>query len=507
MARGKWLWLAAGAGLLAGHFARRWSPATPPQPKAADTAVPTKPGREKLIPPYLEAAWQLSSTDRSLETLRGLPAGARRIAETALWLSDADAREIAAWYPALLAEKPVDGQLLDLLMVRWMELDPRAALGAVKGREDEERRAWWSWGLVDPEAAIRECEARNAGYQTWIMRGAAFVNPRLAVRLMEEHPAMKFPGVEDSIRLGLQNGSWQDALDYSYSPRVLRQWAQDDPERAFDWALDHAREVEASNEGGGTSLWATLVAELDAAQVKEKLATLPPGGLREMMEMALLRKTLDQDVEAALAMAKEQANPDYRSRMLVEIGTALGPRDSGRSLELFREFVNGGMAKLEMEVIYPESSPSLRMHSMSPWLDYLVKHDGPAAMEIARAAGPGPEGWENQVAGSWAAADFPGYKSWAAELPEGPANDRHFQSITRELMVIKGDEEPGPAYQEALQWSGRLSSEEGDHYSLAVIRNWIEADGASAQAYFAANGSATEEQRRFFKEATKEDPE
>lgn len=495
MAKARWLWLAAGTGLLAGNLVRRLSlPAAEPGPAASSAPIhPKREGGTKGSP-YSAPGWNVRDGVDAAE-LQKHPAGARRTAEAALWLGSADAAGLAAWYASLIAGQPQDGDLLDLLMSRWMELDPLGALAVVSGKDLEERRAWWTWGMIDPEAAVKEAEARDSGYLTWIARGAAFTNPKLAMQLMELHPGMSFPGIQDTLRMGFQDQGWQEALEFSYSSYSLRSWAKEEPAKAFEWAVGNLRKVQAdwdSNSG----FWQGLIGNLEDSEVKDAIAKLPSGRTRQELETALLKRLIDRDVDAAFTQARAASTAPERVRMLAEIGSALALRDPARSLETLREMLASGEGKSSVhQVLTPESGKPSQAYPVpvGQWTERLAAQDPVKVMGLLEAS---PEGrnLSQYVAGNWMARDFEGYSQWAWQLPPGDSSDQHFWRIGQRLS--SKPEQPLESYSQSLAWVERIGNEDLRRDAVPnMIQRWIRGSPETAAAYFTEGGAAPANQR------------
>lgn len=498
MAKARWLWLAAGAGLLAGNLVRRLSlPAAEPGPAASSAPIhPKREGGTKGNS-YTAPGWNVRDGVDAAE-LQKLPAGARRTAEAALWLGSADAAGLAACYASLIAEQPQDGDLLDLLMTRWMELDPLGALAVVSGKDLEERRAWWTWGMIDPEAAVKEAEARNSGYLTWIMRGAAFTNPQLAMKLMALHPGMYFPGIDDTLRMGFQDQGWREALEFSYSSYALRSWAKEEPDKAFEWALDNLRKVQADRDSN-SSFWQGLIGNLEESEVKDAIAKLPSGRTRQELETALFKRLIDRDVDGAFTQARAAATAPERVRMLAEIGSALALRDSARSLDTLRELLASGEGKSSVsQVLTPESGKPSQSYPtpVGQWTERLAAQDPVKVMDLLESSSTGT-GLSQYVGRNWMERDIEGYSQWAWQLPPGASSDQHFWRISQHLS--SNPEQPLESYTKALAWVERIGNEDMRRDGVPnMIQRWIRGSPETAATYFAEGGTATAAQRAHY---------
>jgi hypothetical protein len=489
-----WVALAGGVGWLTGHLGHRTVLAAAATGAEASPAAAAA-GPAAMVTPFTAPAWGVRD-GVELAALREAPAGVKRTAEAALWLGRANAAEIAQWWPALAGEKPQDWGLLNLVMVRWVELDPLAALARVSGTA-EEFRAWWAWGKVDPILAMRQAKAFKSGHIWRVIQGAGAGDPLTAIRLAEENPEFAYPAVEEAIKDGLKDLSWRDSLDYRYAAATLREWAKYEPDRAFAWALDHAPKVDAAT-------WTKLVEHLnesDPAQVTQALEKLPAGVTRQNVLLAQVAWTARHKLDDALLLAAAAESPTLRNRMLTQIGSSLATSDPARSLALFREVLENGGDQSERRVIRPDGESTSRSGE-SPtevWLDLLIGHDPAKVVEITRAAGD--HRLEEMARTLWLNRDFAGYTAAVRDLPEGEPRDRELDNLAAYLTRHPAPAGSAVVFPDALDWAAAISNPAlRSNRARAVIESWLSYDEESAAAYFAEDGAATDDERATYEE-------
>ena len=481
-----WVVLVGGLGWLTGHLLHRTI-------SAATTASATgggATGSQSNLTPFTTSGWGVRD-GLGLATLRTSPAGVKRTAETALWLGRASAEELAEWWPALAAEKPQDGGLLDLVMERWMELAPLAALSQLAG-SPEEFRAWWAWGKVDPGTAMKQAKAFKSGHAWRVLQGAGAGDPLTAIRLVEEHPALGNSTVEQAIIAGLQNLGWRDSLTYRFSSATLRDWAEHEPDRAFEWALAHASKVDSDT-------WTRLIENLnesDPAQVAQTLASVPSGSTREHLLLAQAAWIAARDLPAALVMVEGAESPLLRNRMLTRIGSNLAATDPVRSLDLFREVLENGGEEYARRVVRPDGEELLRTGPSATelWLDQLMVQDPAKVMEITRAVGDAD--LEDRARATWLTRDFNGYSAVLCELPEGDLRDHELDQVVGFLIQHPLADQPAEAFPQTLEWVAAITQPAlRGKRAREVIHAWLQRDAESAAAFCADDGEATAEER------------
>ena len=486
-----WVVAAGGIGWLTGHLLHRTSRTT--EAAATESRVAVSPA--VAVVAFEKPAWGVRD-GLSVAALRETSAGVKRTAETALWLARASATEISEWWPSLAAEKPQDHGLLDLVMVRWVELDPLSALARVTGTS-EEFRAWWAWGKVDPALAIKQAKAFKCGHIWRVIQGAGAGDPLVAIRLAEEHPEFAYPAVEDAIKEGLKNLGWRESLDYQFSDSTLQSWARYEPDRAFQWALEHAPKVDA-----GT--WTVLVEQLnesDPSQVSQALAKLPAGITRQNLLLAQLTWTASRNLDDALLMAAAAESPTLRNRMLLAIGSNLTSTDPTRSLAMFREVMENGGDDTARRVIRPDGSSSSQSGDspLESWLDALMGQEPAEAMAITRAAGDSD--LENRARTNWLARDFSGYSAALREMPEGDMRDRELAGVAQFLTASANARATADDFSDALEWASAITNPAlRSERARSVIETWVRRDEASAAAYFGEEGKAAADLRATYQE-------
>jgi len=498
-----WLWLllAFGVAWAAGHSARRAdsAPVAKPLAEEAKPRGSPSPRSQPQFAPFTRPAWGISG-GLELADLMAMPAGLLRKTETALWLGRARPDELAEWWPALVAEKPQDWALLDLVMIRWMELAPHEALELVAGTP-EEFRAWLAWGRINPRLAAREAEARGSGFLWRVLQGAGYGDPITARELIAEYPAFAYPAVTHAIQDGLKNLGWLESLEFGYSGETLQSWAAHEPEKAFEWALANATKLDEET-------WARLAEALhesDPGRFSETMEKIPSGVLRQRLMLAQVKFLAARDPEAAISQARAAGSPALRNHLLATLGPDLTLRDPRRSLELFREFLDSGGTSPGMRVIRPNGSSFTGSSDArgQEWLGSLVKQDPQTVYELTREVGIVREGVDmhQQARDLWLGQDRKGFAAYLHAQPPGEDRDDAFINAARSIeQRSHGIQAPVPeTMTEVMDWLSAV--EEAPRRELqtsTMIGEWLRRDAASAAEFFRNGGPATAEQRAIY---------
>jgi len=497
-----WLLLAFGVAWAVGHFARKANSAPVATPVAAEASPrsSSSPRSQPQFAPFTSPAWGISG-GLELADLMAMPAGLLRRTETALWLGRARPDELAEWWPALVAEKPQDWALLDLVMIRWMELAPHEALELVAGTP-EEYRAWLAWGRINPRLAAREAEARGSGFLWRVLQGAGYGDPITARELIAEYPAFDYPAVTEAIKDGLKNLGWLESLEFAYSGKTLESWAAHEPDKAFEWALANATKVNEET-------WARLAEALhegDPGRFSEAMEKFPTGALRQRLMLAQVKFLAARDPEAAISQARAAGSPEQRNHLLATLGPDLTLRDPRRSLELFREFLDSGGTSRGMRVIRPNGSSFTGSsdYAGQEWLRSLIKQDPQTVYELTWEVGVVREGFDmhEQARNLWLSEDRKGFAAYLHGQPAGEKrDDALINTATSIVQHSHGVRAPpvGETMTEVLEWIAAVEeTSRREVQTTQMIGEWLQRDAASAAEFFRNGGPATAEQRAIY---------
>lgn len=396
-----------------------------------------------------------------------------------MWLPRATPDELQQFWQHLTTPKPGDYPLLPLLMSRWMQVAPEAALAATAGTPYE-AMPWTAWGKVNPELAVQEAKRRNSGFLARVLEGAATVHPELVRRLLDQDPGMFDLNMRSMLAKGLESDSWQTSLQLWFHWQKLEAWARDDPEKAWEWALQNPSKVSSDI---SYDPWARVVGpmlEIDPAKVDAIIAKLPDGRVKSGILAGKAKALARTDPGAALAMADAAEAGAPRRRLLEEIGPELLDSDPARSLKIFRELAEAGLEQTVL--LFPgeerkDEADWLGFH-YDDWIDPLLKRDPAGVMNGL------PQKVADEIADDWRNYDFKGYSAWLAAQPPSFEKDSRCREAAGKLA--SGD---GGQYQEnypaAFEWVERLSAQVSrDELGERLIGRWIEQNPAEAAAYF-----------------------
>ena len=138
-----------------------------------------------------------------------------------------------------------DYRIRQLLLDRWVQLDPQGAIDHAKKTNDS-RFAWISWGKHDAQSALEYADQVSRENRLWIIKGVAETDHRHAIALIEANGGYNGglcpPVVTSAIIEGLAKVDHQDALNFYaahhgsfYDPNPMIKWSLAEPTRALPW--------------------------------------------------------------------------------------------------------------------------------------------------------------------------------------------------------------------------------------------------------------------------------
>lgn len=140
------------AGTLGGYGIRRFASGGTSSSVAAESSAKSKPpGTHSVAEISTLPGIPHRKSEDTVETL--LAADPQSLyARLAAWIIDATEEEIAAYWNGYKDGKRTS-DITELVFIHWTRLNPRGAIAAVAGSEDEDH-AWWAWAAHDPKGAL-----------------------------------------------------------------------------------------------------------------------------------------------------------------------------------------------------------------------------------------------------------------------------------------------------------------------------------------------------------------
>jgi hypothetical protein len=485
-----------GIGFVVGHVLKRQT-ATPFPPRVQDSHAaqdrprnspsPTSAATDKVPPVPLD----LRSSD-TLEDLLAL--GPDDLYERlALWLVDASTDDMAAYWNATKALTDVPSKLRDLLFVRWTIHDP---LGAIQAAADtpSSHIPWWAWAKNDPTAAFEHALAHDRGRLEIVMRAIGQSDPRLALKILRDHPDLPQASGLDGILFGLTRDDPEAAVKLAFENsnyhdhRPMEAWIRQDPHAAFAWYLDN-RLLSAYFSNHHDESFARVLTAENPDLLGELTSKLPDGALRRKFESVAFEQLLRSDPGKALQQARDNPSPVISTAQLSKIALLLANDDAPKARSLFAEIL-----EKRPDFMYHETSsyyPNGASRSMDGQPDasllirQLVNSDPQETLQrLVDSAPPGSfNNTTRQAASEWVGKEPDAFAEWTATQPDPSirsqayqmliyhmTENRNFESAIRYVTNLEESVQPAHIQQVLSQWK-TINPEAAD--------DWAEANGVT----------------------------
>lgn len=282
---------------------------------------------------------------------------------------------------------------LRIMIARWSELDPEAALEFARRAVSEElfgsiserveRYFWEEWARVDPEAALAAAEAVGG---TPLLRVSRIIRGAPLGSEEDGDPV-------ERARLAVESGNRENVA------KAGQAWARTDPMAALDWVLSLDQRMMRSH--GVRGVIAAAV-DNDPASVARKLADVRNG-----KHLRVLGETwAATDVAAAAAWVKGMEDGQGKHFFVQGLSTVLAKEDPRAFLDLMEET----RWSVSVDDSLALALPAIAEKSPREAMRYTVQmHDEDARRKTAA-----------KIMTTWVADDHAGALTWVASLPDTP---------------------------------------------------------------------------------------
>jgi hypothetical protein len=398
-------------------------------------------------------------------------------------LGEAAALSAIPQYLAFLTPRhePEALTLAEVLVRRWAQADPAAAVAYAKGlprlatREALVRCALEEWIQAAPAAALKWVEALPAGREKEKCWSTAFDalasrDPKQALALAD---GLTVSAATKNRLRGVILQSWartdppaaaavaaamKDTAG-SLLGDIASRWAIMDPKTAMAWVAGLP-----SLKARQDALWRAAEgwASVDGQAAVTYLLSQPAGETHTALSSALKRWAADEP-EAAMSWAAGLPNDANRTPILCWLADACAAIDPAIVTPYLRDLPAKLQGDLAMQVV-----------------DTLLKENPSAGLDFVKSL---PEGEIQRNATlrlfkEWAPLDLAGAMACLDQLPEGTTRDGALGGLLRQW--VKQDVNAAMAYVQALP------TDKQDTFLGDAVRYWASADPAAASQWVAA---------------------
>ena len=438
-----------------------------------------------------------SNTNQALSQLRSQETFADLVGLTgdglysrlALWLLDASAEDIAAYYQSYLQRENQPNEITDLIFINWTRLDPQAAIAATLDSKHA-GHPWWAWACHEPEKAYLTAIETKSGRGSNAVWGAGEFHPEW---LFENYPTLPDWGQSHALRGYVKLPDTQNPLE---SIEFLREHNQSIPERTLT-ALAHtdaqkaheiARELKASGNYRYRDIlnnFYDTLADTDP-DFLEKIAESTPSPVeKSALNLRLFRQLMEDDPAAARDMLEGTESVVQKREQLALLGPQLVHDDPEGAYDFLGTLLSegGSFSDLRTDMILrPQGGLSYSggSNNNNPFLDALMLNDPARTLEVYfEKQSPDLNQHHNyyqlsNLAKNWASEDLWGFSDWVGQQ-EGEQYNYSARILSEQLTQF-GE------YEAALQWDLSLSSgnENSNWRAENTYKNWLRSDPESA---------------------------
>lgn len=476
-------------------------PAGPRQTRSSrlSTDDPQSQGNPVAVAPRLS---KLRSDD-TLETLAALDAESL-YPRLALWMMDASEADIAAYWESVRGQKDRPNDITDLVFINWTRLNPKSAIAAVAG-SDQEHYAWWAWACHDPQGSLTAALAANPDRVNNVAWGLG--------EFQAEWLRANWDKIPEAARNNAIRGmtKWDDTdkplevleflkkQDAPFNRGIFSTLIRKDPYAALDWMEENQTTI-SRYYGNRDSVMNDLVQTMAQSQpdALQRLADQTPSGeLKRRMEAALFDNLVLTDPDAALEQAQSTKAPIIAAQRLASVGLNLIKSDPDKAFEIAEELFkkNPGSMNHITTVEGPNHSQSWHHSTDSNMRDLiaaLIEKDPARTMEL-QAPNSEPFGSVSQM---WAESDVVAYTHWVNQQNDPSIRDHGAAVLVNQL--IQEDE-----FTMAAEWT--LSSKVARDNIVNLIYQWSRKDPAEARKWIETS-DLTESERTHVDEILKNNP-
>ena len=469
-------------GLAGGVAARRLSHGGSPLTAALsrDAAPGSLPGKSNAGAPNTAAVTgATASRSRSHPSRRLSPGeildlrGMERHARFGEWLVTATTAELREFIVALPRARVTGSTLADAIFLRWAELDVEEAV-AYGTSHGYSLMAWWSWGKLDPEAALAAAAARQENANgAEVLRAIAQMDPERGRLLMERYPQFIQRGSLEGLSFGLSKTvpkagaeMWLRAHS-STTDTIVKGWAFKDPEAAVAWASQIKSPAQRNR------AMSVVVAQLETSspeQAGSAIQSMPPGITRNSLMVKHAAQLAMSEPASGIDYALRLEVPGVRQSALASISNILATDRPMEAIALLRDMESKGISL--------SVTPTGRtLDSLSATMEVLGRTAPEEALKfissLTRGDGASLSSW---VFASWSNADIGKASGWLAAQPQEQREGECVSALISHLLRDGPDQDP----EAAVRWS--LSAFPGDGDKLTgAFQAWHRRDPIAAR--------------------------
>lgn len=463
----RYLWLGTAVlGFSAGVLARKSGGASQAGPERSEAKVADK-ARDSSASSSGGPVKTAEVSRESVEDLLAITDAEELYQQLALWMPEASEEDCIALFDSKKDSQPKDFVMTMLILSRWTQLNPKAAMAATKDTQFS-GACWMAWANNDPLALF--AYARGIGPKT-TSNALSYIglnHPLVAQRLMSENPGLEAQFVISSVAEGLIAEDPEAALELSRKHNLVADseaialLTRRDPHAALAWLLENP----GMANGLATQTFIKTLVQSDPEELEHILSAMPSGALKRDLEKAKFGMLAESHPEEALRVARETESAKIATQRLSEVGYRLSKTDPAAALGVLKEIFSR----------YPEQqSQGIKLLSQMVAID--PEATMAAALENEDATMIHHRRPFSQTARVWAERDLEAFSAWTESQSHGENRVLASGILTADFKRLK-------RFPEAMRWAtDSAPSDQQWRQVEQVFGDWIRNDAASAQRW------------------------
>ncbi|MES2921040.1 MAG: hypothetical protein V4819_05820 [Verrucomicrobiota bacterium] len=402
----------------------------------------------------------------------------------AIWLVNAREEDIASYWNGYREKEKRGPDIINLVFLNWTRLNPKGAINATAGSEDE-RFPWWAWACHDPRGSLAAATAIGRERVNNVVSGIGEFHPAWLREHFKEIPkgsagiAVAAAAKWDDLQAPLESLKFMKENGRSAPPGTLRALARQDPWAAVDWVKQNPGEPNVLGGQFQDPMQVVIETMADAhPEALERLAEQTPSGEAKLrMESALFGNLAKTDPEAALEQVKSTTVPRIAAERYATLGQSFVTSDPEQAFELAKALFTACPDALY--TVAMAQTPGITANSgaaipgVHDFTASLMSKDPARLLEMTGGLPEDASGRSSfaTLSFQWANRDLLAYTNWVNQQPAGILRDKGAN------VIMHGLEQKGN-HAEALEWARSMT--DGDLHLGNVLRDWKQKDADAA---------------------------
>lgn len=420
--------------------------------------------------------------------------GRERVEKLALWLTGAQPDALGDMLDKLSALEETDSQRTEkeLILQRWVELDPKKALAACRKIEGYTWYACEAWGRLDPKAAWAAAAKMDYFEKTHVATSIAESDPVMAREILANSPGldnMVKNRLRDAVAQNLARKDprlgWEFALKSGTRIReqsTLTEWIGKAPDEAVSFALS----LPVLQRMGAMPTLLSGLNQYSPDKIGPLLDSLPEGRLKWKSASAHASELARTDADAAASLAEDpSASPATRAAVTQSLAEMWADSRPDQVLNLLRQLDWKLTADTDTgPEILTSTGPSVQAgESRAAAALQKLAANGHLSetLEITNGIPPGAQRDQalTAVVNGWPSAQVMELSEWLITQESPSVRTTGARKIVDHLMA---DSEPD--FEAAASWAATLpvKGDPADSLIVGVMRKWREKDPDAAKA-------------------------